>query len=412
MTYDEFVHAGAKLSPPDKERLKKLNSEESTLSDAFIKKLLAANTAGAYTTAAPDALAGFSEAQLAAAALAAQGPHASRDTSCRCRTRPSSRCSARSACARRGARSSTVPGIAPSTGTRTTPAPRSSRARAAARAARGTSRVSQSRRLAAQGPDGEDAGERARLHERSRASRHGAAAREGKDIQAVIDAQHGGFTLEAVGLGFLRRAGAQGEVRSQRCGDQAVLRARTTCSRTACSMRRNQLYGITFKERKDIPVYQPEVRVFDVIDADGKPLALFYCDYFKRDNKNGGAWMSNFVGQSKLLGTGRSSTTSPTCRSPLPASRRSSASRTSSRCSTSSATLCTGCSPTRSIRASRGPPRARDFVEFPSQFNEHWAMYPAVFDHYARHYKTGAVMPRGAGREDQARRRTSTRATR
>ena len=64
----------------------------------------------------------------------------------------------------------------------------------------------------------------------------------------------------------------------------------------------HQLYGITFKERKDIPVYQPEVRVFEVSDADGKALALFYCDYFKRDNKNGGAWMDNLVTQSKLLG--------------------------------------------------------------------------------------------------------------
>ena len=65
----------------------------------------------------------------------------------------------------------------------------------------------------------------------------------------------------------------------------------------------NQLYGMTFKERKDIPVYSPDVRVFEVFDADGKPLALLYCDYFKRDNKDGGAWMSNFVDQSKLLGT-------------------------------------------------------------------------------------------------------------
>ncbi len=64
----------------------------------------------------------------------------------------------------------------------------------------------------------------------------------------------------------------------------------------------HQLYGITFKERKDIPVYQADVRVFEVSDTDGKPLALFYCDYFKRDNKNGGAWMDVFVNQSKLLG--------------------------------------------------------------------------------------------------------------
>ena len=63
-----------------------------------------------------------------------------------------------------------------------------------------------------------------------------------------------------------------------------------------------QLYGITFKERKDIPVYHPDVRVFEVFDPNGQTLALFYCDYFKRDNKNGGAWMSSLVDQSKLLG--------------------------------------------------------------------------------------------------------------
>ena len=65
----------------------------------------------------------------------------------------------------------------------------------------------------------------------------------------------------------------------------------------------NKLYGITFKQRHDIPVYQPDVRVFEVFDKDGSPLGLMYFDYFKRDNKSGGAWMSNFVEQSKLLGT-------------------------------------------------------------------------------------------------------------
>ena len=72
---------------------------------------------------------------------------------------------------------------------------------------------------------------------------------------------------------------------------------------TACSTRRSELYGLTFKERHDIPVYQTDVRVFEVFDRDGTSMALFYCDYFARDNKNGGAWMDNFVIQSKLLGT-------------------------------------------------------------------------------------------------------------
>ena len=89
----------------------------------------------------------------------------------------------------------------------------------------------------------------------------------------------------------------------------------------------HELYGLTFKERHDIPVWQPDVRVFEVYDADGKPLALWYCDYFKRDNKNGGAWMDVLVNQSKLLGTScRWFTTWPTSKSPRPDSRRCSAS--------------------------------------------------------------------------------------
>jgi peptidyl-dipeptidase Dcp len=83
----------------------------------------------------------------------------------------------------------------------------------------------------------------------------------------------------------------------------------------------HRLYGLTFKERKDIPVYEQDVRVFEVIDANGSPLALFYADYFKRDNKNGGAWMDNFVGQSKLLAK-PVITTSPISTSPRPGSLR------------------------------------------------------------------------------------------
>ena len=75
------------------------------------------------------------------------------------------------------------------------------------------------------------------------------------------------------------------------------------CSQNGVFYAAHELYGLTFKERKDIPVWQQDVRVFEVYDADGKPLALWYCDYFKRDNKNGGAWMDSLVGQSKLLGT-------------------------------------------------------------------------------------------------------------
>ena len=178
------------------------------------------------------------------------------------------------------------------------------------------------------------------------------AEREGKEIQAVIDSQGGGFHPRAVGLGLLQRAGAQGQVRSERCAGEALLRApqrarerRVLCGQPAL---RDQLQGA-----QGYPGVSADVRVFDVLDADGKPLALFYCDYFKRDNKNGGAWMSTFVNQSTLLKTRPVVSTSPISRSPRRERRRSSASMTSSRCSTSSAMRCTACSPTPGTRASR-----------------------------------------------------------
>jgi peptidyl-dipeptidase Dcp len=152
-----------------------------------------------------------------------------------------------------------------------------------------------------------------------------------------------------------------------------------------------QLYGITFKERHDIPVYNPDMRVFEVFDHDGKHLALWYCDYFKRDNKQGGAWSSSFVGQSKLLGT--SPVIYNVANLPKPAAGQP---------------ALLGFDDVRTVFHEFGHAlhaffstvaypslgaSARDFVEFPSQFNEHWALDPKVLANYAVHYKTGAPMP-------------------
>jgi peptidyl-dipeptidase Dcp len=153
----------------------------------------------------------------------------------------------------------------------------------------------------------------------------------------------------------------------------------------------NKLYGITFKERKDIPVYHPDVRVFEVSEADGKPLALFYFDPFTRASKSGGAWTSGFAGQSKLLGTKPIVTNNENF--PKPAAGEP-------------ALLTFGEVTTMfhefghalhsmfsniTYPSLGGTPR--DFVEFPSQFNEHWAVEPTVFANYAKHYKTGEPMP-------------------
>jgi peptidyl-dipeptidase Dcp len=155
----------------------------------------------------------------------------------------------------------------------------------------------------------------------------------------------------------------------------------------------NQLYGLTFKERKDIPVYNPDVRVFEVFDKDGKSMALAYFDYFKRDNKNGGAWMDNFVQQSKLLGTrpviyNVANFTKPAAGQPALLSTDDVVTMFHEFGHGLHGLFADEQYPTLS-----GTQTARDFVEFPSQFNEHWAFDPKVFAHYAKHYKTGEPMP-------------------
>lgn len=152
----------------------------------------------------------------------------------------------------------------------------------------------------------------------------------------------------------------------------------------------NQLYGLTFKERKDIPVYQPDVRVFEVFDADGSSLALFYLDPFARPNKQGGAWTSGFVGQSKLLGTKPVVTNNENFVKPAPGQPMLlSFTEVTTMFHEFGHALQSIMSDVR-YPNSRMP---RDFVEVPSQFNEHWALEPKVFANYARHYKTGEPMP-------------------
>jgi peptidyl-dipeptidase Dcp len=156
----------------------------------------------------------------------------------------------------------------------------------------------------------------------------------------------------------------------------------------------NKLYGLTFKERKDIPVYHPDVRVFEVTDADGTPLALFFADYFARPSKSGGAWMNTFVDQNGLTGT--KPVVYNVCNFQKPAAGQPallSFSDVTTMFHEFGHALHGMFSHVKypTISGTRVP---RDFVEFPSQFNEHWAMEPTVFANYAKHYQTGQPMPR------------------
>ena len=155
----------------------------------------------------------------------------------------------------------------------------------------------------------------------------------------------------------------------------------------------NRVYGLTFKERTDIPLYHPDMRAFEVFDKDGKSKALFYCDYFRRPTKRGGAWMDGFAKQSRQ-------------RNQLPIIFNVC---NSAKAPEGQPSLLTwdevttmfhefghalhGILSDCQYNTLSGTSVARDFVEMPSQFNESFASIPEIFDHYALHYETGEPMP-------------------
>ena len=154
-----------------------------------------------------------------------------------------------------------------------------------------------------------------------------------------------------------------------------------------------RVYGLTFKQRKDIPTYHPDMKVFEVIDKNGKPIALFYSDFFRRPTKRGGAWMSAFAKQSRLRGQ-------------LPIIYNVCNNAKAPEGQPSLITwdeVCTmfhefghalhGILSNCQYNTLSGTAVARDFVEMPSQFNESFASIPEVFDHFARHTETGKPMP-------------------
>ena len=155
----------------------------------------------------------------------------------------------------------------------------------------------------------------------------------------------------------------------------------------------HELYGLTFKELNNIPVYQKDVHVYEVFDKDGSPLALFYTDYFKRDNKSGGAWMDNFVQQSKLLGTKPVIYNVMNINKPAPGEPALLSYDEVTTMFHEFGHALHGMFANQIYPSLSGTNVPRDFVEFPSQFNEHWALYPKVLKHYALHYKTGKPIP-------------------
>jgi peptidyl-dipeptidase Dcp len=218
------------------------------------------------------------------------------------------------------------------------------------------------------------------------------ARKEGAEIQALIDLEKGGFALGAEDWAFY-----SDKVRAARFAfDESQLKPYFELNNVLTKgvfFAAGKVYGITFKERSDLPVYNPDVRVFDVTDANGKPLAIFIADFYARGNKRGGAWMNAYVSQSRLMGT--QPVVANHLNIPKPPAGEP--------------TLLTydevrtmfhefghalhGMFSDVNYPRFSGTSVPRDFVEFPSQVNEMWSVWPEVLGNYARHYQTGAAMP-------------------
>jgi peptidyl-dipeptidase Dcp len=390
--YQEAVLAGAKLNDADKDKLKKLNSELAGLTNKFQDQLLAGTKAGALVVDDKAQLAGMSDQQIAAAAKAAE------------------------------ARKLTGKWVIPLQNTTQQPALQFLTDRATRQ------KLFEASWLRTEHNDANDTrptllrideirAEQAKLMgypnyatwklQDQMAKTPAAvdnlfgklvpavtakARDEAKEIQGVIDQEKGGFQLEPWDWNFYAE-----KVRKAKYDlDDSQVRPYFELNKVlqdGVFYAANQLYGLTFKERHDLPVWQSDVRVFEVFDADKKPLGLFYCDYFKRDNKSGGAWMSNLVTQSKVLGTqpviyNVANFTKPAEGQPALLSWDDVTTMFHEFGHGLHGLFADQKYPTLS-----GANTARDWVEFPSQFNEHWASDPKVFAHFAVHYQTHKPMP-------------------
>jgi peptidyl-dipeptidase Dcp len=389
--YQQFVKAGANLSESDKEKLKKINEEDSTLENAFMTKLLAAAKNGAYATNDSAALAGLSEEQMAAAAQAAQArKQQGRLIPLQNTTQQPDLASLTNRATRQtifeNSWNRAERGDANDT--------RSAIARLAQLRAQKGALLGYPNYAAWNLTDQMAKTPEAALHfvDALAPAAAAKAASEAKEIQALIDSQHGGFTLQPWDWEFYSE-----QVRKAKYDlDESEIKPYFELNNVlenGVFYAAHQLYGLTFKERHDLPVYEPDVRVFEVFDADSKPLALMYFDYFKRDNKNGGAWMDVLTTQSKLLGALPVVYNVANFEKPAPGQPALLSFDDVTTMFHEFGHALHGMFADTEYPSLSGTQVARDFVEFPSQFNEHWASYPEVFQHYARHYKTGEPMP-------------------
>jgi len=218
------------------------------------------------------------------------------------------------------------------------------------------------------------------------------AKRESNEIQALIDKQKGGFTVEPWDWNFYSE-----QVRKAKYDlDENAIKPYfevTTVLEKGVFYAAEKFYGITFKERKDLPVYHPDVVAYEVFDNDGKSMALYYLDFYTRSNKNGGAWMSNFVEQSHLLGQKPVIVNVFNYQKPAEGKPSLISYDDVSTMFHEFGHTLHGLFANQKYISVSGTNTPRDFVEFPSQINEFFALEPSVLKNYAIHYQTKQPMP-------------------
>ncbi|MBM0746137.1 MULTISPECIES: peptidyl-dipeptidase Dcp [Pantoea] len=392
VTRQAFQLAGASLSDDEKQRLRDINQELAGLSTRFGNRLLAATQSAAYTVSSPEALAGLDDAALeqARAAAAARGldnqwliplqnttqqPALSRLTIRA--TREALFEQALKRCERNDV-NDTRPLVS-----------RMAQLRAEQAALLGYSSYAAWNLQDQMAKTPEAALDFMRNIVPAACER---AGREAAEIEQLMAEQQQRFDLRAWDWNFYAE-----QVRQAKYDfDEDAIRpwfALDSVLERGAFWAATQLYGIRFSRRHDLPVYHPDVCVYEIFDADETPLALFYTDFFARDNKSGGAWMGNFVDQSALLDQKPVIYNVCNYTKPQPGQPALLSWDDVITLFHEFGHALHGLFASQRYASLSGTATPRDFVEFPSQINEHWASHEAVFASYARHWETGEPMP-------------------
>lgn len=220
-----------------------------------------------------------------------------------------------------------------------------------------------------------------------------AAKKEEAEIQKLIDAENGGFKVEAWDWNYYAE-----QVRKAKYDlDESEIKPYFEIFNVlekGVFYAANKFYGITFKKRTDLPVYHPDVVVYEVFDNDGSSLAIYYFDFFTRDSKRGGAWMNNFVDQSTLLGQKPVVTNCYNYAKPAEGKPALISFDEVETIFHEFGHAIHGIFATQKYATLSGTNVPRDFVEFPSQFHEHFALEDDILQNYALHYETKQPIPK------------------